>query len=137
MEFDQFVSKGWGYEKIIVNGDLYCGKVLHIAKGRACSFHYHIKKTETFYINFGEILLHYNFGWNDDEELKMIKTRIEKVGEDLYLDAYCTKKILKKGDIFHIEPGMIHKMTAKEDSEIIEFSTKHYDDDSIRVIEGD
>ena len=29
--------KGWGYEKWIVNKDEYCGKLLHIIKGKKCS----------------------------------------------------------------------------------------------------
>ena len=33
--------KGWGYEKWIVNKDEYCGKLLHIIKGKKCYWHYH------------------------------------------------------------------------------------------------
>ena len=45
--------KGWGYEKWIVNKDEYCGKLLHIIKGMKCSWHYHQKKDETFYLQEG------------------------------------------------------------------------------------
>ena len=29
--------KGWGYEKWIVNKEDYCGKLLHMIKGKKCS----------------------------------------------------------------------------------------------------
>jgi hypothetical protein len=43
-----FVKKGWGSELWLVNGDLYCGKILRFNKGKKCSLHYHKLKTETF-----------------------------------------------------------------------------------------
>ena len=49
----KFVSKGWGYEKWIVNCEKYCGKLLFIAKGKKCSWHYHRKKDEVFYVQSG------------------------------------------------------------------------------------
>ena len=42
----KFVKKGWGYEKWIVNKDLYCGKLLFFNAGKKCSWHYHVKKDE-------------------------------------------------------------------------------------------
>jgi quercetin dioxygenase-like cupin family protein len=130
-KFDEFVSKGWGYEKIIVNGPFYCGKILHFVKGRSCSSHYHVKKTETFYISFGKILVQY---FNDEERAREI---IRQESEWSFLENHCEKEILEKGDYFHLEPGLVHKMTALEDSEIIEFSTTDYKDDSYRLIKGD
>ena len=44
----KFVPKGWGFEKWIVNCEQYCGKLLYIAKGKKCSWHYHNKKDEVF-----------------------------------------------------------------------------------------
>ena len=44
----KFVSKGWGYEKWIANSPSYCGKLLFIAKGKKCSWHYHKLKDEVF-----------------------------------------------------------------------------------------
>ena len=60
------VPKGWGYEKWIVNNELYCGKLLFFNAGKRCSWHYHKLKDETFYIQSGEILLIY--GESDDME---------------------------------------------------------------------
>ena len=43
----KFVPKGWGYEKWICNTSEYCGKLLFFAKGKRCSWHYHLLKDET------------------------------------------------------------------------------------------
>ena len=58
------VQKGWGYEKWIVNNEKYCGKLLYFNKGKKCSWHYHLKKEETFYIHSGK--LHLIYGFEDD-----------------------------------------------------------------------
>jgi mannose-6-phosphate isomerase-like protein (cupin superfamily) len=41
--------------------------------------------------------------------------------------------ILSAGESFHIPTGMIHKITALEDTELFEFSTEHFDSDSYRI----
>ena len=110
------VAKGWGYEKWIVNRDDYCGKLLFMNKGKRLSWHYHEKKTETFYINSGDVLLMY--GYSDD-----IKS--------------CIMQELHRGDIFHVPVGLRHRLVALSDAEIFEFSTHHEDSDSIRVEKGD
>ena len=61
----KFVSKGWGFEKWIANGQEYCGKLLFIAKGKKCSWHYHVLKDEVFYVQSGAIELVY--GKDDDK----------------------------------------------------------------------
>ena len=109
------VEKGWGFEQIIHNADGYCGKILNFKKGRKCSYHYHEKKTETFYC-LGKVLLRY--GFCDD---------VSK----------CSQTILVAGDIFHVPVGMRHQIEAIEDSRIFEFSNTDYPDDSIRVANGD
>ena len=112
----KFVPKGWGFEKWIVNNEEYCGKLLYFAQGRKCSWHYHKIKDETFYVQSGMIKVLYS---NDDNiELANIS-------------------ILKKGDKFHIYRGLRHQMIALEDTELFEFSTQHFDEDSYRVIQGD
>jgi len=111
-----FVPKGWGYEKWIVNRDDYCGKLLFMNKGKKLSWHYHEKKTETFYINKGSVVIYY--GTSDDINAAIM--------QELYV-----------GDIFHVPIGLRHRLLALEDSEIFEFSTHHEDSDSIRVEKGD
>ena len=59
----QLVPKGWDYEKWIVNCDQYCGKILHMVKGKRCSWHMHKIKDEVFYVQSGKIKIYY--GWSD------------------------------------------------------------------------
>lgn len=110
------VSKGWGYEKWIVNSELYCGKLLFFNAGKRCSWHYHKIKDETFYLQSGLISLYHGFT------------------DDL---SDCQLTILEPGDKFYIPVGMRHQMIALDDSELFEFSTQHFDSDSYRVIKGD
>jgi len=111
-----FVPKGWGFEKWITNNEKYCGKLLYFVKGKKCSWHYHKIKDEVFYIQSGKIQLFYG----ESDQLTDSQTIV-----------------LKKGDSFHIKTGMRHQMLALEDTELFEFSTQHFDDDSIRVKKGD
>ena len=112
----KLVPKGWGFEKWIVNNEEYCGKLLYFVKGKKCSWHYHIKKDETFYVQSGKILLKY--GTNDNM-------------------SFSHEIVLEKGDSFHILREMRHQMLALEDTELFEFSTQHFDEDSYRVTKGD
>lgn len=112
----KLVPKGWGFEKWIVNNEEYCGKLLYFVKGKKCSWHYHILKDETFYIQSGTILLRHG---NQDDM------------------SFSHEIILEKGDNFHITRNMRHQMLALEDTELFEFSTQHFDSDSYRIIPGD
>lgn len=112
----KIVPKGWGHEKWIVNSEKYCGKLLYFIKGKRCSWHYHKIKDETFYLHSGKIWLWH--GWDDD----LAKAEI---------------RIMEPGDSFHIPVGLKHQMIALEDSELFEFSSEHFEDDSYRVIKGD
>ena len=101
----KIISKVWGEEHWIVNNDKYCGKKLILKKGFRCSIHHHKIKDETFYIIKGEVLM--------------------ELGEN------CEKRrVMKPGDSIHIHPNLWHRFTGIEDSEIIEFSTKHMEEDS-------
>ena len=112
----KIVPKGWGHEKWIVNTEEYCGKLLFFNEGKKCSWHYHKDKDETFYLQSGKLLLFH--GDHDDID-------------------EATLTILKPGDKFHIYRGLRHQMLAIEPSELFEFSTQHFEDDSYRVIKGD
>ena len=68
--------KGWGYEKWIVNKDEYCGKLLHIIKGKKCSWHYHKSKDETFYLQEGKLLVRYS---EEDDIEKAVEIIMERV----------------------------------------------------------
>lgn len=112
----KIVSKGWGFEKWIVNNEKYCGKLLYIIKDKKCSLHYHKLKDETFYCSKGRILLKYGHITNT---------------------ARLTEVVLSRGDSFHIPPFLCHQMIGLEDSELFEFSTQHFDEDSYRIAKGD
>lgn len=112
----KIVHKGWGFEKWIVNDEKYCGKLLYFIKGMRCSWHFHKIKDETFYIQSGKIILFH--GYDDNIEI-------------------AEKKVLRKGDKFHVPVGLRHRMYALEDTELFEFSTQHFEEDSYRLIFGD
>jgi quercetin dioxygenase-like cupin family protein len=109
------INKGWGYELWIVNKKEYCGKLLHFFKGTKCSYHYHLLKDETFYLQSGRILLKYGFG-----ELETAQ-----------------EITLTPGMNFHIPIGLRHQMIALEESDLFEFSTEHFEEDSYRIVKGD
>ena len=98
------VTKVWGEEHWIVNRD-YCGKKLVLRKGHRCSLHFHPVKDEVFYLISGRVFL--------------------EIG-----DKAC---VMEPGDHQHVPPGVEHRFWGLEDSEIIEFSTHHEDDDSKRI----
>lgn len=98
------VPKEWGAEYWIWNDNGYCGKILKLRQAHYCSYHAHKNKMETFYILSGEI----RFTLNGSE------------------------RILIKGDRVHINPMEYHKFEGIKDSEIMEVSTLHSDDDSYR-----
>jgi len=112
----KYVKKGWGYEKWIVNKSLYCGKLLFFNSGKKCSWHFHVKKDEVFYLQSGRMIVRYS----DSDDLSK--------AEEL---------MLEPGMNFYIYPGLRHQMEALEDSELYEFSTEHFDEDSYRIVKGD
>ena len=127
----KFVSKGWGFERWIVN-TTYCGKLLFLAKNKCCSFHFHKNKDEVFYVQSGAVAVY----WTDDMDLAQKVAEVEKKGEtSLYPMLNCA--FLEPGDNFHVPTGRVHQIFATKDTELFEFSTEHFDSDSIRVTPGD
>jgi mannose-6-phosphate isomerase-like protein (cupin superfamily) len=103
--------KNWGKEIWIHNSEKYCGKILEINKGCYSSLHFHLKKTETWYVLSGELLMDYY-------DLKSAEKK---------------QMMLSEGIVVDIDPGVVHKLTALADSRIIEVSTQHFEDDSYRI----
>ena len=101
----KLVKKGWGYEKWIINKDLYCGKLLFFNEGKKCSWHYHVNKDEVFYLHSGRMIVRYS----DSDSLE---------------DAEVT--MLEPGMNFYIYPGLRHQMEAIEDSELFEFFNRAF-----------
>lgn len=112
----KYVEKGWGYERWVVNSPEYCGKLLYFNEGKRCSWHYHKVKDEVFYLQSGKLLVKFS----DDDDLETAK-----------------ELVLEKGQNFHVYRGLRHQMIALEDTELFEFSTTHFDEDSYRVVKGD
>jgi len=123
-----FKPKNWGYELWIVNKKEYCGKLLHFVKNRKCSVHYHKIKDETFYIKKGKVKV-----WFSDNLEVLFK--MQKEGYNLY--DYMEWEILDQGSTFYVPPKRAHQIIAIEDTELFEFSTEHFEEDSYRLIKGD
>jgi quercetin dioxygenase-like cupin family protein len=100
----EIVDKPWGHELIWAHTERYVGKVLHIEKGESLSYQYHRVK---------------------DETIRLLSGIMEM---DLEQDGVQSKITLKPGDCLHIMPGMKHRMTAIEMSDVLEVSTPELDD---------
>lgn len=111
-----YIPKGWGSEQWIVNNGLYCGKKLLLRAGKQCSYHYHLVKDEVIFVQTGKV--RFTYGYDDDPE----------VGYVVEVDA---------GQALSVSPGLRHKFFGIEDSVLIEFSTEHREEDTIRLQLGD
>jgi len=110
-----FYQKAWGYELWIINDEDYCGKLLVFNKDKQFSMHYHLIKKESWYVAKGEFM----YRWIDTETAQVKTVNIVEV------------------DIIDLAIGQPHQLTAlTEGATIFEVSTKHYEEDSYRVIPG-
>ena len=71
--------------------------------------------------------------WSEEE---LYRKLLVKYSEDDDLEA-ASEIVLNKGENFHVYRGLRHQMIALEDTELFEFSTQHFDEDSHRIIKGD
>ncbi len=101
------VPKPWGYEIWWARTERYVGKILHVKKGESLSLQYHNVKDETILMQSG--LLLFETGQKGDP-------------------GPLRRLTMKPGDVFHITPGTLHRMTALEDSDLVEVSTPETDD---------
>lgn len=108
-------QRNWGWEYWVENLPEYCGKILHIINGCRGSLHFHINKLETMLLNFGKV------------QLRLIDT---ETAEEYFVE-------LNPGDSIKIPRGQPHQIIALEESEIIEFSTFHDENDSKRLQKSD
>jgi len=102
---DNKVDKPWGYELRWAITDRYAGKILHVKKGEALSLQYHERKDEYQYLLKGAIDMEFGAG-----------------------DGTLTMRRMTAGDTLHITPGTRHRLTAVEDSDILEASTPELHD---------
>lgn len=99
------VSKPWGHELIWALNEHYAGKILHVRAGEALSLQYHRVKDETIMVLVGKLLFEF---FTEGAEL--------------------SSQELGPGEPFHITPGLRHRMTALEDTDVLEVSTPELDD---------
>lgn len=105
------VPKPWGQELIWAETEKYVGKTLTIKKGESLSLQYHRLKDETIHVLRGK--LSFQFG-PSPEQLE--------------------EKIMLPGESFHIRTLTVHRMTAVEDTDVLEVSTPQLDD-VVRLID--
>ena len=99
------VEKPWGWELVWAEADAYVGKLLFVRAGEALSLQYHETKDESWLVQEGRARL-----------------ELGDVGGEL--DAI----EITSGDAFHIRPLTVHRVTALEDTLVIEVSTTQLDD---------
>ena len=99
------VDKPWGWELVWAEADAYVGKLLFVRAGEALSLQYHERKDESWLVQEGRARL-----------------ELGEVGGDL------APVEIRVGDAFRFRPGTVHRVTAIEDTLVIEVSTPQLDD---------
>jgi mannose-6-phosphate isomerase len=99
------VNKPWGHELIWALTEHYAGKILHVRAGEALSLQYHQVKDETIMVLTGRLLFEF---FAEGEEPRSHE--------------------LAPGEAFHVPPGLRHRMTAIEDTDVLEVSTPELGD---------
>ena len=100
------VEKPWGYELIWAESEQYVGKVLFVKAGESLSLQFHRVKDESWLVQAGRA-----------------KVELGSVG-----DAVLNEEVLPPGATLRFRPGTVHRVTALEDTTILEVSTPHLDD---------
>jgi mannose-6-phosphate isomerase len=100
------VDKPWGYELIWALTEDYCGKILFVRAGHSLSLQFHKRKDESWYVQSGRAEL-----------------ELAAVGQ-----AIPDAEVVSAGAAFRFRPGTVHRVTAVEDTTILEVSTPHLDD---------
>jgi mannose-6-phosphate isomerase-like protein (cupin superfamily) len=100
------VEKPWGHELIWAVTDIYVGKLLFVKAGHSLSLQFHRQKDESWFVQSGRA-----------------KLELGEVGESVLKE-----EVIAAGAAFHYPPGTVHRVTAIEDTTILEVSTPHLDD---------
>ncbi|HKD93646.1 MAG TPA: cupin domain-containing protein [Gaiellaceae bacterium] len=100
------VDKPWGWELIWAHTDAYVGKILFVRAGESLSLQFHREKDESWYVQSGRARL-----------------ELGDAGQEA-LD----EEVVTAGACFHFSPGTVHRITALEDTTILEVSTPQLDD---------
>ena len=100
------VEKPWGHELIWAEAEQYVGKVLFIRAGESLSLQFHREKDESWLVHSGKA-----------------KLELGAAGQ-----AVLHEEVVVGGQAFRYRPGTVHRVTAIEDTTILEVSTAHLDD---------
>lgn len=126
------VPKLWGYEKIIVNENKYCGKILTLLPNKmASSLHFHKQKIETFHVLSGFVKF----------EIWGRRSSSAHQPSTLYSDLDITnyylieRATLIAGMSLTLRPEQPHRFwVIDEIAQFIEFSTPDDPADSYRIV---
>ena len=99
------VEKPWGWELVWAEGDAYVGKLLFVRAGESLSLQYHEQKDEAWLVQEGRARL----------ELGDLGGALEAIE-------------IAPGDAFHFRPRTVHRVTAIQDTLVLEVSTPQLDD---------
>ncbi len=99
------VEKPWGWELVWAEAEDYVGKLLFVRAGESLSLQYHEVKDESWLVQEGHATL-----------------ELGDVGDEL-----ATFEIAA-GDAFRFRPRTVHRVTAVEDTLVIEVSTPQLSD---------
>jgi mannose-6-phosphate isomerase len=100
------VEKPWGWELIWAEAEKYVGKLLFVRAGHSLSLQFHRVKDESWYVESGRAEL-----------------ELGEAGK-----AVLKREVILPGACFHFTPGTVHRVTALDDTLIVEVSTPHLDD---------
>jgi mannose-6-phosphate isomerase-like protein (cupin superfamily) len=100
------VEKPWGHELWWAQTDRYVGKLLHVKAGHQLSLQFHERKDETIHLWTGE--------------MKLVLDERDGGG--------VAEHVMRAGDSYHVKPGVIHRMVAVTDCDVLEVSTPEVDD---------
>ena len=100
------VDKPWGYELIWAQTETYVGKVLFVRAGESLSLQFHREKDESWLVQSGRA-----------------KLELGAAGESILKE-----EVIIAGAAFHYRPGTVHRVTAIEDTTILEASTPQLED---------
>jgi mannose-6-phosphate isomerase len=100
------IDKPWGHELIWAVTDSYAGKLLVVKAGESLSLQFHKVKDEAWYVLEGRAQL-----------------EVAAPGERIL-----NREVVGAGAAFHLPAGTVHRLTAVEDTTILEVSTPQLDD---------
>jgi mannose-6-phosphate isomerase len=100
------VDKPWGHELVWAQTDAYAGKLLFVKAGESLSLQFHRQKDESWLVQAGRA-----------------KLELGSVGA-----AVLNEEVIGPGASFRFRPGTVHRLTALEDTTIVEVSTAQLDD---------